>query len=353
MGNNIQKMVRLIVIFSVNTACNSSSSTGVLLEDVDFSNGKYALYIKHKELGEFMVQDEKALKQNRDKLNIKGSLINYLPGEGDRSFGVMLFKDNKLVKQKTGGVFKRFETGSLADYAVAVKQKRINGVKKRILGKRDSISKHHNIFITQQSTFVPDNRAFRFRIYFPSIAVPVTREKDDSGYERIMTVNGIAQDKWTMEGETHFEKRWSKKIENCIRNKADTITDFEVSISKGSVSYDYLLDKTGSNLTMANNKMAYIEDYMYYNFTAYVKADKVNAERLIHLEYSDCISEEERNRPQLIANMEALIKQSSEPTLNIDKGEVWLESYKDNVHTYKTVYEQEYTLTWLETENKM
>lgn len=58
MGNNIQKIVRLIVIFSVNTACNSSSSTGVLLEDVDFSNGKYALYIKHKELGEFMVQDK-------------------------------------------------------------------------------------------------------------------------------------------------------------------------------------------------------------------------------------------------------------------------------------------------------
>ncbi|MGS2760925.1 hypothetical protein [Sinomicrobium sp. M5D2P9] len=349
---HIQIIVMLVVSFSLFTACNSNQSIDALLEDVDFSNGKYALYIKHKELGEFMVLDEKALKDNRDKLKIKVSMANYLPGEGDRSFGVKLFKNNTLVNQKLGGVFTRFETGDLIDYAVPVKSKRIDGVKKRIQEKRDSISSYDNIFITHQSTFVPDNRAFRFRVYFSSIALSVTREKDSSGYERITTVNGIDHNTWIMKNESLFEKQWVEKIKRCIRNKAKQITDFEVSVSKGSSSGAYLLDKAGNDLRTPTNKIMYIEDYMYYNFTAYIMANKSNAEKLLALNYADCMSEEERNRSQLIAKMKAKVKQSSQPNLNVDEGEVGLEGYKDNVHTYETVYEQEYTLTWLETEKQ-
>ncbi|QDH79609.1 hypothetical protein FKX85_11395 [Echinicola soli] len=350
---NALKALTLLFSFSAcnfNQSAKKDISSGALLADMDFSNGKYALYIKHKEFGEFMVLDEEALKENRDKLIVNISLANYLPGEGDRSFGVILFKDNKLVTQKSGGVFTHFAIGNLADHAVPVKSQRIQGVKKRIQEKQDSIADQNNIFITYQSAFVPDNRAFRFRVYFPCIAVPVTRGKDSAGYERIITVNGIKHDKWIMESESLFDRQWGEKIERCIRDKAGTITDFEVSIAKSSMSNAYLLDKAGNDLKTPNKKTIYIKDYMYYSFTAYLMADKDNAEKLLALDYSDCMSEEDRNRPLLIAKMKALVKQSTQPHLDVDKGEIGLEGYKDNVTKYKALYEQEYSLTWLEVE---
>ena len=46
--------------------------------------------------------------------------------------------------------------------------------------------------------------------------------------------------------------------------------------------------------------------------------------------------------------MTELVKQSTKPSLNVDKGEVGLSAYKDETTIYKNTYEQEYTLTWLE-----
>ena len=45
-----------------------------------------------------------------------------------------------------------------------------------------------------------------FRVYFPSIAVPVTRKINSAGYEKIMTINGSKINEWQMEGESTFEK---------------------------------------------------------------------------------------------------------------------------------------------------
>lgn len=341
-----------LITYSILIGCNSNQSTGGVLQDINFSSGKYALYIKHKELGEFMVLDEKALEENKDSLQVNLSLFNYLPGEGDRSFGAILFKDNKLVTQNLGIVFKSFELGNLADYAVPVKSQRIEGNKKRIQEKIDSLKKNTNNYITFQSTFVSDNRSFRFRIYFPSIALPVTRGVDSAGYERIKTISGVENNKWIMEEESQFDKQWSKKIENCIREKAGSITDFEVSVSKGSMSAAYLSDKDGNQLRTPSNNLLYLEDFIYYDFTAYIMANKANAKKLLDLDYSGCINKEERNRPQVITKVKELVKQSAQPHLNINKGEVELEGYNETVEKYDRLYEQEYTLQWLEVKNE-
>lgn len=328
-------------------------SDSEFLENIDFSDGDYSLYIRHKKFEKFMILDEKAIKENINNLKIKFSFINYLPGEGDRSYGVILFKNNKLVKSKIGGAFKYFEIGTLADYAVPVKRQRLSGTKKQLQQKLDSIKDKRNIFITHQSEFVADNRAFRFRVYFPSIAVPVTREIDSAGYRRTLTVNGIENKIWQMEEETVFEKKWITQLENCIRKKADTISDFEVSISRGSLSDARIFDTTieWGEIKTLDNKFLFIKDYMYYNFTAYIIANKENAEKLLALDYSGCLSGEDRNRPQIISEMKKLVKQSTKPNLSVDKGEVGLSDYKDEVTKYKKLYEQTYSLNWLETEN--
>jgi len=336
----------------VKNFTNIFKTKGLFLEDIDFSDGEYSLYIRHKEYGKFMVLDEKKIEENKNSLKIKFSFVNYLPGEGDRGYGVMLFKNNKLIKSKIGGVFKSFEIGTLDDYALPVKGQGISGIKKELQQKLNSIKNSSNIFITHQPTFVPDNRVFRFRIYFPSIAVPVTREIDSTGRERITTINGTEINKWQMKEESLFEKKWSNKLDKCIRGKADIISDFEISISKGSLSDAHIYDTTQDwgEIRTSDRKLLYIKDYMYYDFTAYIMANKEDAEKLLELDYSGCINEEERNRPQVIAKMKELVKQSTKPNLSVDNGEVGLSGYKDEVTRYKKLYEQEYSLSWLELE---
>ncbi len=325
-----------------------------LLKNIDFSDADYALYVRDKKQGTFMVLDEQALIDNKNKLKVKSSWLNYLPGEGDRNFGVILFKNKKRIKSAFGAIFSDFEIGNLKDFGIPVKRNNFWGTKSRIQQKLDSLKNNKNAFITYQPNFVKNNRDFRFRIYFPSIAVPVTRGKDSSGYYTILTVNGIDYNTWTMKKETEFDKKWTKILEECIRKKAGSIIDFEISIAKGSLSDAYIFDTTKKwgDLTSTDKKLLYINDFMFFNFDAYIMTNKENAEKLLALDYSDCLSEEERNRPQVIAKMKALVKQSNSPNLEVDKNEVGLSDYKDQTTKYKVPYEQEYQISWLELDRK-
>lgn len=339
----------------INQFYKPFKKSGFFLEDIDFSDANYALYIRDKKQGTFMVLDEQALIDNKNKLKVKSSWLNYLPGEGDRNFGVILFKNKKRIKSAFGAIFTYFEIGNLKDFGIPVERKNFWGTKSQIQQKLDSLKNNKNVFITYQPNFVKDNRDFRFRIYFPSIAVPATRGVDSLGYARIFTVNGIDYNTWTMKKETEFDKKWTKILEECIRKKAGSITDFEVSVSQGSsLSNAYLFDTTKKwgNLTSADKELIYINDFMFFNFDAYIMTNKENVEKLLALDYSDCLSEEERNRPQVIAKMKALVKQSNSPNLDVDKGEVGLSDYKDQTTKYKAPYEQEYQISWLELDRK-
>ena len=102
------------------------------LKDIDFSDGEYALYIRHKDFGKFIVLDEEKIIANQKRIKIKRSFIDFLPGEGDRDYGAILFKDKKRVKSKIGGAFKIFEIGTLNKYAIPVERERFSGTKKEV-----------------------------------------------------------------------------------------------------------------------------------------------------------------------------------------------------------------------------
>ncbi len=332
------------------------SESKYVLKNINFSDADYALYIRDKKQGTFMVLDQQALIDNKNKVKVKSSWLNYLPGEGDRNFGVILFKNKKRIKSAFGAIFTDFEIGNLKDFGIPVERKNFWGTKSEIQQKLDSLKNNKNAFITYQPDFVKDNRAVWFRIYFPSIAVPVTRGVDSLGYARIFTVNGIDYNTWTMKKEAEFNKKWTKKLENCIRNKIDSILDFNVGIiNNESLSDAYIYNATNrlEDLTTADKKLLYLKDFMYYNFTAIVMTGNYkNAEKLLALDYSNCLSEEERNRPQVIAKMNALVKQSNSPNLDVDKGEVGLSDYRDQTTKYKAPYKQEYQISWLELDKK-
>ncbi|WP_299362008.1 hypothetical protein [Winogradskyella sp.] len=206
-----------------------------------------------------------------------------------------------------------------------------------------------------EPSFVPDNREFSFEIHFPSIALPVTRKIDSTwNSEKIATVDGFEYDtSWVTEAESAFNKKWTDKIEHCIRQKAKTITDFEVSVLYNLLADAYVFDAKKqwcTGLVNSDNEVLFIKDFMYYKFYAYIMTNKDNAEKLLALDYSNCISEEERRRPQIITKMKELVKQSTKPNLNVDKGEVGLLDYRDEIIKHK-IYQQEYSIRWLETDN--
>ena len=327
------------------------NNKGYLLKNINFLEGNYALYVRHKKYGEFMVLDEKALIKNKNKLKVKLSFINYLPGEGDRSYGVMLFKNKQLLTAKTGGAFNAFEIGNLMNYATPVKMKSFQGVKRTVQQKLDIINKNKYAFLMSGATFAPDNREFCFRVYFPSIAVPVKRKKDENGVKQIATVKGIDFNTWTMKEEIKFEKKWNEKLKNCIQQKVPETTDYHIGISSGSLS-DANLFIDGIDLKSKDGHIIYINDYMFYSFTAYICAGKNEAKKLFNLDYTDCLSDEDRRRPQLIDKIKTLVAQSNHPNLKVDKGEVRLYQYKDKLTKYDEIYRQEYEIRWLQVTKK-
>lgn len=324
----------------------------LFLSDIDLSSGNFLLYIKHKEFGEFAITDTDILKKNKDTLKVNISWVNYLPGEGNRSYGIKLFKDGKLIKQKSGGVFKVFDIGNLKQKAVAVKKYRFSGVKREIENKIDSLKANNKAYITFQSDLPKEDKEFHFRVYFPSIAVPVTREKDNIGYEKIKTINGIDYNEWLKGNDNGFNKKWESKIEKCIRTKAGDITNFDVSISYGTLSDGYIfnINEKWSELKNTNNQLLYVKDFMYYQYEVYISANKEDAKKLRTIDYSTCINDIERNRPIVITKIKNLVKQSTKPHLSVENGEVGLLDYRDSVTKSEKLYEQEYQLNWLEIE---
>lgn len=326
----------------------------LFLKEIDFSDGDYMLYVKHKEFGAFAVIDEQKLIANKDSVKINLSWANYFPGEGNRSYGLMLFKDNKLFKQKNGGIFNIFEIGNLKNHAVSVNEHRFNGTKKEVEQKIELLMSQKKSFIIYKPTLPKEDKEFHFRIYFPSIAVPVTRAMDSHGSESITTVDGVDYQEWYQGNDNGFNGQWEKHIEDCIRKKAGSNIDFDLSISSGILSDAYVFDVKqdwGGELRNPKNQILYLKDFMYYNYQAYIGASQEDAERLLAIDYTACISEVERRRPEVIAKMKQLVKQSTQPQLKVDNEEVGLSDYQDSTMKSKKLYEQEYFLNWLEIED--
>ncbi len=322
----------------------------LFLNNINFNDGSYALYVKHQDFGEFIVVDEKILRANKKNLKVKVSLLNYLPGEGDRSYGVKLFKDGEVVKSEHGGAFKTFEIGSLQENSLAVKEHRYYGPKIEIQEKIDALHSSNNTYITLQPKFTREGKEFYFRVLLPTVALPVKREKEN--YRALESVNGIDIQEWQSTHENAFIEKVSHQIEQRIREKASGITDFDVSIM-GVPDFDtYVLNDTqGKMLRDKDNRILYV-DYRFYQFDVTISANEELATTLMSLDYSDCVDEEYRNKAGVIESIKKVIEQSTTPDLSLEDGEVFLKFYTDSAIQRGSLSEWEYPLTWLEVDKE-
>ena len=293
----------------------TTSSENIFLSNTDFTKGDWALYVSHPELGEFMVLDKEVLEANKDSLIIETVPIFLTLGRGSASDGFMLFNNNQRISSHTGSISK-IEIGSLHNYAIPVKNQSYNGTKKEIVKMLGALEKNKKVFITFEPNFrdfIPENRAFKFRIHFPTIAVPLERENN-----RIVAINGFRFEEpsdsaapysghkyWLREQKNNFEEQIQRKIRHCIKKYVST-KNYQLDIFYDSNDYA-IFDTTSdqfSNWLKTEKGWAFMEDFVFFNFSVHISTGKVEAESLYQLNYTDCIDEKTRNRDLLLKKNE-------------------------------------------------
>ncbi|GAB1858365.1 hypothetical protein MHTCC0001_32020 [Flavobacteriaceae bacterium MHTCC 0001] len=163
-----RKKLLIFLLSGFCLACTDFDEVGYkFLEDVNLEDGTYALYVKDKTRGEFMVTDIKSLQKNKNKLKIDGTWLSDLLGAGDDNYGVTLFKNNKIFKNKTGSSFYIHKIGNLKDSAIPVKTNRFNGNKKEAKEKLSLLASKDDYYILHKPFFSERNQEFRFRIMYP------------------------------------------------------------------------------------------------------------------------------------------------------------------------------------------
>lgn len=146
------------------------------LEDIDFSEGGYAVIIEENNSA-YLVKDKEILKANTFKIN--KSLKRFLPAEGLHTTGIYLFKDAQLQKSDVSRRPRKFEVGSLRDHAVPVDFAGINEPRTVYLRKKDSIESSKNVFVINAADVDSEGLEYNFILNSPAILIS-NKDKDFS-----------------------------------------------------------------------------------------------------------------------------------------------------------------------------
>ncbi len=308
-----------------------TKDTSFILKDIDFSNGSYGLYIRHKEQGTFFVDDETALKDNLDVIKVKRSWMNFLPAEADREYGIRLFKDNREILGKQGAVFSAFEIGDIAHYGKPVEAYSFKGNRAEMLGKLKLLSEEERVYIFNEPKIREENRAYTFRLELPTITVSVKRE---DGY---------------VEG-------WKKLLKQRVYQLTEPLTDFDISFScfenSNMAILDYSTPKKDIQPALYNvdgKTILCMDEYVFLQILIHFSSTKEVAEQLQEIDFSSLVSDRQRNHLQLMQGVQEKISRSNKPELNKEK--VGFYSYTNQLIVGE-LSEYTYRVEWFEVDEE-
>lgn len=324
--------------------CNKNAK---ILSDVNFRKGDYALVVMgHPEHGSFLVDDESVLKANRNKIRLKRSAFNYLPGEGDRRRGLYLFKDRKLVKLKTGIQFSSFEIGDIAQYGKKpIVRGRYYNSKANIQAHIELLSKKEEpIYLLNEPEFREHEREFYVLIKLPTIAVPA--KKDNNGFPRpVFDTNA-------------WKESYGLLLKERVMQRLAPLDDFDLEVTSGQTirafindssfepSGDYVYEPIPALRYANSNNLLMLESYILHGFTLQLSARKPIIEQLRKMDFSNIVKEEERRMEELTEAVQKLIEQSDKPEL-ATASEIMLAGDFFSQPNVGETQEYMYTLEWL------
>ncbi len=314
--------ITLLCVFTLFFACTYSKkksseppkTSKTFLGDIDFATGDYALYVRHKELGDFVVDDESVLKANRDSIKITRSFLNWLPGATSRTYGVRLFRDRVQVKEKTGVDFSQFEIGDIAQHGKAViATEEFRGIRAAMEEKLKFLSAQKNVYISRVPKLDKDQRDFHFRVTLPSFAIPIRKEGTH-------TVHMFQEG----ENATTWENLIRQRVLKRIKEHGVVPQDFSLNVSHGYSGNVYLKDSSapvrpdGTRKTLRHaetNRPLMLESHIIYNFAFTFYAPKSVIFQLKKIDFSGLVTQNECQIPQLTESIKQTVLQSNKSEL--------------------------------------
>ncbi len=336
------KFIGIVMMVSL-FGCDSNEK---ILNDVNFRWGDYALFVKgHPKHGSFLVDDEAVLKANRNKIKLKRSASNFLPGEGDRSSGLYLFKNGKLLKRKTGIQFSLFEIGDIAQYAKPILHNRYYNSKANIQTQLELLSKSEEpIYLLNEPEFREHEREFHVLVNLPTVAVPA--KKDEQGTPRpVFDANA-------------WKENYGELLKKRAMQRLAPLNDFDLEVASTQTTKAFINDvsfkPSGDDVYegipvlhhAGTNSPLLLESYILYHFTLHFSAKKPLIEQLRKMGFSHIVKEEERRVEALTEAVQKLIEQSSKPEL-AGASEISLRpDFYDQPQIGK-IQQYRYTIEWL------
>lgn len=336
-------------------SCSSDSS--VFLKDINLDDGEYSLIINHKEKGKFWIDDETTLKKYKNKLKIKGSFINYLPGEGNRSYGLVLLRNRKFYKAKQDGNFNVFEISNILDYATPfdeiLKKISIYKTKEELLKEYnfEDLKDNPKIYMLSIPKFRPNSFEYRFSVDFPSIVIPLHYKTKDSKIDPYWRNNGILSKEFN-------ENEINKNLHQKITNKFKNIDHYQLekSIIRGNITSAYVNDiKTGESLKNKNNSTLTAIDFRIYNLSLSFFCTKEFYEEIKNYNFNEFTSNLELynntayfNKERFYTSIQKSIK-NNEKTYSID--DFYVEEFRE-IHKVGELHQLKHELSYWEKINE-
>ncbi|MBC9796127.1 hypothetical protein [Sinomicrobium weinanense] len=313
------------------------------LDHIDFDDGDYVLILEIKDKGKFWIEDESLLKANREKLKIDISLINYLPGEGYRGYGAMLFKNRQVERSRHGGVFNAFEYGSLLENArpfdsVAVLEDYYDT--RENLEKLDlaSLKDDPGVYGLQLPEFNDVEYDHRLKVTFPSVAVPAHYDPDDV-YHRPIVSNNFDKDAFgrTMYRQIEEELQKLPLSQYTLSNKTNRNT--WNSSRQGTYA---VYRNTGGYVRGDNNGAIQVSGFILENYEVEILCDKQSLEILKQHDWERYIPEKIQNHTALKESLQKELQDNKIAPKNIIP-----EGFQETLQTEGFPFQQRYSLRFI------
>ena len=220
---------------------NNTLSNHLFLNKIDISKGKYAIiFISKTDSVPLLIDNQNLILTNMDKVLVRKNWKSNLPSY-TKSYGLLLFKDGKLIKEEIGKNFEKFDLGTLLNDTKPLKKIEMHLDKKQYLKRYTDLVNKHSVFIVKSTELMADEFEYSFNVKLPTVVFPnsdtVFNKKDFSQQIERQIKEGLKN----MEGyklKEITDIAWKTKINNSEIEDYNTYKDSKKSIS----CYDFILN---------------------------------------------------------------------------------------------------------------
>lgn len=220
---------------------NNTHSNLLFLNKIDISKGKYAIiFISKTDSVPLLIDNQNLILANKDKVLVRKNWKSNFPSY-TKSYGLLLFKDGKLIKEVNGKDFEKFELGTLLNDTKPLKKIEKHLDKKRYLERYTDLVNKPSVFIAKSTEVLADDYEYSFNVKLPTVAFSNSDTLFNKKDFREQIVRQVKEGLKNMEGykikeTTHIA--WKTTINNSKSKDAKTLEDGKESIT----CYDFTLN---------------------------------------------------------------------------------------------------------------